>query len=240
MKLEMNGVLSTLILFASLALAPFAQANNAGLLQGLFKRIAPARSGIASELSPQHKDLTSRILGQGLMRMIKVHDDFPSFLKLSDFINTETAEQISGLVDFSINGHSIKKKDINSNGYTIIPVRINQPITIEIMLNRGNATSLLEVAKTKATLPSWADSSFMRLLNLVSFRITYERPLDKETEDYYLSNLICEQNDLAELISNPNSKTLYSLATKYGQPGWFDISINLPTIKPLEFEETQI
>lgn len=240
MKLEMNGVLSTLILFASLALAPFAQANNAGLLQGLFKRIAPARSGIASELSPQHKDITSRLIGQGLMKTVKVHNDFTPFLKLADDMDPDTAEKISGLIDFSINGYSIKKANANSHGYTIIPVRVDKPIQIEVALNRGNATLLLEVAKTKTTLPAWSDSSFMRLLNLVSFRITYERPLDKETEDYYLSNLICEQNDLAELISNPNSKTLYSLATKYGQPGWFDISINLPTIKPLEFEETQI
>lgn len=234
MKLEMNGVFSTLTLFATLSLASVTQANNAGLLQSLFKHITPAGSGIASELSPQHKDITSRLFGKGLVRTIKVHDDIPLFLQLSDFINTKTAEQISGLVDFSVNGISIKKKNTNSNGYTIIPVRIDQPITIEIMLNRGNATSLLKVAKTKTTLPAWSDSSFMRLLDLVSFRITYERPLDKETEDYYLSNLICEQDDLAQLISDPKSDTLYYLAKKYGQPGWFDISINLPQIKTLE------
>lgn len=234
MKLEMNGVFSTLMLFVSLTCASLAQANNAGLLQGLFKRIAPAQSGIASELSPQRKDLTSRLLGKGLMRMIKVHDDFPSFLKLSDFINTETAEQISGLVDFSINGHSIKKKDTNSNGYTIIPVRIDQPITIEIMLNRGNVTSLIEVAKTKTKLPSWSDSSFMRLLDLVSFRITYERPLDKNNNEYCLSNLICEQENLASLISEPTSDALITMLKQHGHPGWFDISINLPQIKPIE------
>lgn len=237
MKLEMNGVFSTLILFVSLSWAALAQANNAGLLQGLFKRIAPAQSGIASELSPQHKDITSRLIGKGLMKTVKVHNDFTPFLKLADDMDPDTAEKISSLIDFSINGYSIKKENANSNGYTIIPVRVDKPIQIEVALNRGNATSLLEVAKTKTTLPSWSDSSFMRLLNLVSFRITYARPLDKETEDYYLSNLICEQDDLAQLISDPKADTFYTLAKKYGQPGWFDISINLPTIKPIEFDE---
>src|SRR5260221_12636166 len=109
MKLEISGAFSTLILFASLTLASFAQANNAGLLQGLFKRISPARAGIASELSPQHKDITSRLLGKGLMRTVKVHNDFTPFLKLADDMDVATAEKISGLIDFSINGYSIKK-----------------------------------------------------------------------------------------------------------------------------------
>lgn len=234
MKLEMNGVFSTLILFVSLTLAPLAQADNTGLLQSLFKRISPTRSGIASELSPQHKDITSRLIGQGLMRTIKVHHDFTPFLKLSDCIDANTAEKISNLVDFSINGYTIKKNDTNSNDYTIIPVRTDQPITIEVTLNRGNATSLLEVAKSKADLPSWSDSSFMRLLDLISFRITYQRPLDKDNNEYCLSNLICEQTDLAGLINQPSPDALVSMLRKHGHPGWFDININLPQIEPIE------
>ncbi|CAN5177973.1 hypothetical protein BH09DEP1_BH09DEP1_7410 [soil metagenome] len=234
MKLEIRSAFSTLVLLTSLFDASFAQANSARYLQSLFKRMSPARAGIASELSPQHKDITSRLMSQGLMRTVKVHHDFTPFLKLSDFMDPETAEKISGLVDFSINGYSIKKKDANANPYTLIPVRIGQPITIEVALNRGNATSLLEVAKSKATLPSWSDSSLMKLLDLVSFRITYKRPLDKENSDYYLSSLICEQEDLANLISEPTSDAFYSLAKKYGHPGWFDINIDLPEIQPIE------
>ena len=56
------------------------------------------------------------------MRTIKVHHDFTPFLKLSDCIDANTAEKISDLVEFSINGYSIKKDDTRSNGYTVIPV----------------------------------------------------------------------------------------------------------------------
>ena len=231
MKLEISSVFTTLVLFTSFTMAPFAHANSAGYLQSLLKRFSPARGGIASELSPQHKDITSRLMSQGLMRTVKVHHDFTPFLKLSDFIDPETAEKISGLVDFSINGYSIKKQHTNQNSYTLVPVRIDQPITIEVALNRGNATSLLEVAKSKAELPSWSNSSFMKLLDLVSFRITYKRPLDRENNEYYLSNLICEQEDLAGLISEPTSDGIYSLAKKYGHPGWFNINIDLPEIQ---------
>lgn len=236
MKLEISSVLSTLVLFTLFTMASFAHANNAGYLQSLLKRFSPTRGGIASELSPQHKDITSRLMSQGLMRTVKVHHDFTPFLKLSDSIDPEMAEKINGLVDFSINGYSIKKQPANPNSYTLIPVRVDQPITIEVALSRGNATSLLEVAKSKTNLPAWSNSSFMKLLDLVSFRITYKRPLDKENTDYFLSNLICEQEDLANLISEPTSDALYSLAKKYGHPGWFDINIDLPTIK-MESEE---
>lgn len=235
MKLEMSGVFSTLVIFTSLFLALPTHADNAGLLQSLFKRISPARSGLASELSPQHKDITSRLIGQGLVRTVKVRHDFTPFLNLADNIDPETAEKISSLIDFKINGYSIKKPDENGNSETIIPVRIDQPIKIEISLNRWNATSLLNVAKSKTALPSWSDSSLMKFLNCMSFHITYQRPLDKENTEYCLSNLICEQEDLAQLISEPNPDMIYALAKKYGQPGWLlDFSLNLPEIKPIE------
>lgn len=234
MKSEISGAFSALVIFTLLSLTLGVHADNTGLLQSLFKRISSARSGLAAELPPQHKDITSRLMGKGLMKTIKVHHDFTPFLNLSDFIDSETAEKISNLIDFSINGYAIKKQSAYSDGYTIVPVRTDQPIKIEVALNRGNATSLLEVAKAKTALPAWSSYSFMKLLNLMSFRITYERPLDKETEDYYLSNLLCEQEDLESLISAPTSDAMISLAKKYGSPGWFDISINLPQIKPIE------
>lgn len=236
MKLEIRNVLGALVLFTSLSLASSAHADNTSYLKSLFKRLSPARSGIASELSPQHKDITSRLIGQGLMRTVKVHNDFIGFLNLSDFMDPVTAEKISELIEFSINGYAIKKK--NASGYTIIPVRQDQPIKIEIALNRGNATLLLEIIKSKVALPSWTDSSLMQLLNLMSFRITYERPLDRENNEYFLSNFICEQEDLANFISEPAPDALMGLVKKHGSPGWFDINIDLPRIKPIEFEQS--
>lgn len=234
MKSEISGKRSVLALFTLLLLASTIHAENGGLLQCLMSRISPAHSGLASEVSTQHKEITRRLIGKGLMRTIKVHHDFTPFLELSDFIDANTAEKISNLVDFSINGYEIKRGNVTGESFTIIPVRADKPIKIEVALNRGNATSLLQVAKTKATLPPWSNSSFTKLLDLMSFRMTYERPLDKEIEDYYLSSLLCEQEDLAQLISQPTSDALYTLVKKHGSPGWFDICINLPQIKPID------
>lgn len=240
MKLEISGVFSALAIFIALSLAQVTHADNMGLLQSLFKRISPARSAlVASEVSPQHKDLTSRLISKGLVRTVKVHHDFTPFLNLSDNIDPETAEKISGLIDFTVNGYPIKKQEKNSSGYTLIPVRYDQPLQIEMALNRGNATSLLEIIKKNAktqgvALPSWSESRLMGLLNLVSFRFLFERPLDKETEDYFLSVILCEQNDFAQLISEPSADSFYSLAKKYGQPGLLDFSFNLPRIEPIQ------
>lgn len=237
MKLEISGVFSTLALYSALSFAVPTHANL-GLFQSLFKRISSARCGLASEVSTQHKDLTNRLLSQSLVKTVKVHHDFTPFLKLSDNLDAETAEKISGLIDFTVNGFPIRKTDISANAYTLIPVRQDQPLIIEMSINRGNVSSLLEIIKNNAknqgvALPSWSESRLMRILNYFSFRVNFERPLDKETEDYFLSVILCEQNDFAQLISEPNADSIYALAKKYGQPGLFDFSLNLPRIEPV-------
>ncbi len=99
-------------------------------------------------------------------------------LELGD-IEPELAEKIAGLVSFSVNGYTIPtasaKKNNNANFFTIIPVRVGQPLTIEMAIHRGNATALLDLAKTKTTLPGWSNSSLVNPLDLFSSRITYNR-----------------------------------------------------------------
>lgn len=238
MKSEISGTWSLVALFTLLSLTASAE-ENGGLVQSLMKRISSTRSGLASELSPQHKDLTSRLVGKGLMKTVKIHNDFVPFLNCSDAMDPITAEKINGLIEFSVNGYPLKKHANNSDSYTLIPVRYDQPLQIQMSLNRGNATSLLDILKNKAKtqgvhLPSWTDSRFMNLINLVSCHFIFERPLDRETEDYFLSVILCEQEDFAQLISDPTTDMFYDLAKKYGQPGWFDISFNLPRIKPID------
>lgn len=241
MKLAISSKWSAFIVFSMLFLAAPLFATT-GMLQCLFKHISPAQSGLAAEISPQHKDLARRIVEKEKsldFKIVKVHNDLTPFLKLSDSLDEASAEQISGLIDVSVNGYPIKKVESSPQGYTLIPVRYDQPLQIEVSLGRGHATSLLEVVKSRAKtqgveFPSWTDSRFMHLLNLVSFRFTFDRPLDKETEEYFLSVILCEHEQLEKIISQPTPDSVYALAKKYGRPGWFDICIDLPQVKPIE------
>lgn len=234
MKLEINRALSTVSLFLFLSWATTATAQDS-ILQSLIKRISPTSDALASESSLQKPQLANR--GKKLFKNVRIYNNFNDFLKLSPKIDEEMAEKLAGFVDFKVNGFSIAKpKTSDEMVFTWVPVQLNQPMKIEMALNRWFATSLVALAKSKKLqMPQWTNSRFMNLLDLLALHISYERSLETDPGDmYFIADLICEQKKLTEVINEPKSDTVINLVKDYGRPRLleFDISISLPRVEP--------
>lgn len=228
MKVIYKSALCTIFNILALASAPVAVANP-GYIQALLSKIV-SKNTIAGEISLHEKHFKNGSLTSNLIKPVKFHNDFSDFLNLSDNLDPELIQKIMDCVVITVNGYALpSNRDIN------IPLRTDHPVKISIIVKRGQIASLLALAKTKAPVPDWLNSSWVTtLLNILMFQITFECKIDQSdlSEVHYIAELICQQDALVPVINNPTSETISNLVkSNLAWPEWLNVSIDLPQVK---------
>lgn len=169
---------------------------------------------------------------RNLIKSVYFTNDIREFLQLNDEFgqDPELLQRLLEHFSFTINGFEIKPGETK-----LIAIRSDKPFKFEMVAKScGKIASLVSLAKK--TTQDWVKSTAINLLNLLSFRISYECPLHEHNlhhnNIHYMADLIYEHPDMVRVLNNPDPDNLFKIIKKNGVtwPEWFALSLQLPEI----------
>ncbi len=159
---------------------------------------------------------------------VNFSNDIPEFLMLDEEFaqNPERLQTFLDHFDFTINNETIpvyKSKKIL--------VRKDKPFTFSIIAKRGKLESLLALAKTST---NWISAAWVKALNLLRYRISYDCQLQKhnihDNNTHLMGELIYEHPVMRDIIKNPLN-ILNRVKNYLTWSEWFGLEAKLPELR---------
>lgn len=183
------------------------------------------RIAAQAELLKDHKK-NQRFL---LYETVNFSNDIPDFLMLDEEF-AKNPERLQTFLDHF--AFTINNEEIPVYKSKIVTVRKNKPFTFSIIAKRGKLESLLALVKTSTQ--NWVNSACVKALNLLTYRITYDCPLQQsnihQNNTHFMADLIYDQPFMVEILKNP-SNIMSKVKNYLTWPEWFGLEAKLPEIR---------
>ncbi len=161
------------------------------------------------------------------------NDTIP-LLKLSPRFehDPEGAERLANFFEYKINS-----EDIPLNQEKTVLIHKDKPFNVSLVAARGQITPLVAFIKTQIlhikqeSILDKLKFTCCKILDFLSFRITFECPVANEEQSYCFAELLCAHDELSKFLNNPNQTTLVGMVKNISWPDWRDISVHLPELK---------
>lgn len=237
MKIKTSNIVFGILILNSFGINKTAQAEPEKALKN-----NPSFALFYAKAKVGSNKLTSFIKSTPAPVQFKIFEnDFNDLAMLSS--NPDLARTLIDNLNYIIENHEIKAYEVQLDKRTIIPIHEQKPFKLNLILDRGRLSRILAYIKSagtpkqSASMLDYCKNACYKLLDFLSFRITYECILEEKdlnpNKVYYLSEFVYNHKELGPLIEDPTSYGLLNLVKK-DRISWrklFDISIHLPRLR---------